>query len=462
MSDGKNDKKCSFCGEYYDYVHRNGGVMLQGRSEHINICSFCLETFEEKREQESKKNQAEGVRLKDGDERRAPPTPRAIYAALNDYVIGQDAVKKMLSVAVYNHYKRRRFKDLPNNQAVELSKSNVLLIGPTGSGKTLLAQTLARVLDVPLAIVDATTLTEAGYVGEDVENIIQRLLQQCEQDIDRATSGIIYIDEIDKIARKSDNPSITRDVSGEGVQQALLKLVEGTIASVPPTGGRKHPHQDYLQVDTAEILFICGGAFDGLDKIIKRRKNKTIVGFHSEATKEAGAAEDAAAANEVLPEDLISYGIIPELVGRLPVVGMLDDLDTSALVDIFVYPKNALARQYNEMLSMDGVDLEFTESGVRAIVERAKSRGIGARGLRATTEEVLMDTMFSVPDMKGIAKVVVDDDAVKNNSPMLVTRDGKKKRMPLTKAAKAKAKAKTKAKVKVKKPRGVAAKKRAA
>lgn len=431
MSDKKDEWNkyiCSFCGKTRNEV----SSMMTG-AEGVYICNECVTLCGEKMNR-SKETAAAGG--KDGS---ALPTPAAVCGALDDYVIGQEAVKKKLSVAVYNHYKRHKYKD--SSSAVELSKANVLLIGPTGSGKTLLAQTLARTLDVPLAIVDATTLTEAGYVGEDVENIVQRLMQQGDYDMERVGRGIIYIDEIDKIARKSDNPSITRDVSGEGVQQALLKLIEGTIASVPPSGGRKHPHQEYIQVDTTEILFICGGAFEGLDKIIKRRCNEMVIGFgEKNAGGKAGAAGASAsekpAAPEVLPEDLIAYGLIPELVGRLPVIGTLEDLEVETLVDIFNRPKNALAKQYAEMLSMDGVALDFTEDGVQEIVERARRRGTGARGLRSVAEEVLMDIMFMIPSMKKVSKVVVDASAVRNNRPMLVMKGGARRRLPAKKPVK--------------------------
>lgn len=411
---------CSFCGRTRNEVE----CLLTGAKD-TYICNECVTAFEEKLVKHKEK------RVNIGDSEKELPTPMAICNHLDDYVIGQDEVKKILSVAMYNHYKRQQYKD--SSGGVELAKSNVLIIGPTGSGKTLLAQTLARALDVPLAIVDATTLTEAGYVGEDVENIIQRLMQQSDYDMDRVTRGIIYIDEIDKIARKSDNPSITRDVSGEGVQQALLKLIEGTIASVPPSGGRKHPHQEYVQVDTTEILFICGGAFDGLANIVQRRCNKTVIGFSGDA--DAKSEDNTASFNQVSPEDLVNYGLIPELVGRLPVVGELHDLDTDALIDIFSRPKNSLAKQYTEMLSMDGVKLEFTLDGIRAIVEKAKNRGSGARGLRAVTEETLMETMFVVPNMKTTNKVVIDKTAVLQKRPLLMTKSGAKKRMPVKRRA---------------------------
>ena len=408
---------CSFCGKNRNEVKH----MFEG--DNAYICEECVLVCRQKLHQD-------GARLDQEKNGEQLPTPMDICRALDDYVIGQEAVKKMLAVAVYNHYKRRKYKD--TDSEVELSKANVLLIGPTGSGKTLLAQTLSRILKVPLAIVDATALTEAGYVGEDVENIIQRLLQQSDYDMEYVVRGIIYIDEIDKIARKSDNPSITRDVSGEGVQQALLKLIEGTVASVPPSGGRKHPHQEYLQVDTTEILFICGGAFDGLNTLIERRCNKAVIGFNEQSGESAAAtvADSPLLPAQVLPEDLVAYGLIPELVGRLPVIGVLQDLGVEALADIFTCPKNALAKQYIEMLSMDGVELSFSEDGVQAIVEKAKKRGTGARGLRAIAEEVLLETMFIVPNLKSVGKVVVDANAVNNCRPVLVMKDGKKRRAP--------------------------------
>ena len=411
------------------------------------ICAFCLKSREEVKHMIAGDNvyicdecvsacvdQLNLVRISDlnksGDaDKAALPTPVKIKQALDDYIIGQERVKRLAAVAVYNHYKRGHFKEVTNG--AELSKSNVLLIGPSGSGKTLLAQTLARVLDVPLAIVDATTLTEAGYVGEDVENIIQRLMQRCDYDMEKVTRGIIYIDEIDKIARKSDNPSITRDVSGEGVQQALLKLIEGTSAAVPPQGGRKHPHQEYVQVDTTEILFLCGGAFEGLDKIINRRQRNTI-GFDKENTEtEIKTAE----LNDVLPEDLIAYGLIPEMVGRLPVVGVLSELDDSALTDVFNRPRNALRKQYEQILAMDGVELEFTDDGIAAIVELAKKRGTGARGLRAVIEETLLGVMYILPEMRKVNRVLVDAEAVRRHRPWLIAKSGGKKRLPLKDAA---------------------------